>query len=131
MNKIKIFWLSALNFQLIIGFFTCYNFLYRHIIINNVLLFIFCVFVLSNILFFLAKRPKFESLKIFFSITISSLLLMFIFMEKRNISWNSSLFSDLLLIIPALIFYTITLLKLYITVPLLIVFEVFLRKNKS
>lgn len=130
MNKFNFFWLSILNIQLLIGFFTCYGFLHRHIIVNNVLTFMFFVLFLSNILFLLIKKIKLQSLKIFLCIMISSFLFMLIFMKKRSISWDLIFSFDFLLTLSALIFYTITLLKLYITTPLLIIYEIFI-KNKN
>jgi len=129
MNKIKFFWLSILNIQLLIGFFTSYSFLHRHIIIDNVLLFIFCIFISSNILFLLMSRIKLQSLKIFFSITVSSFLFMLLFMKKNNLSWEVIFSYDAFLMIAASIFYTVTLLKLYITTPLLVIYEVFFYKK--
>ena len=128
MNKINVFWLVALNIQLLIGFTTSYGFLNRHIIVNKVLLFMLFVLVASNVLYLLFKKIKIQSLRSFFSIVISSLVFMFVFMEKRSISLDSIFSFDFLLVVSALIFYTITLLKLYITTPILVFCEFYFKK---
>lgn len=60
----------------------------------------------------------------------SSFLFMLIFMKKRSVSWDLIFSFDFLLTVSALIFYTITLLKLYITTLLLIVYEIFIKNKK-
>lgn len=130
MNKINFYWLSILNIQLFIGFFASYGYFHRHLIIENVPIFMFCIFIFSNFLFLVIKKIKLQSLKIFFSITVSSFLFILIFMKKNNVTLDTISSNDALIIISTSLFYTILLLKLYIITPLLIFYELFIH-NKS
>ncbi len=64
MNKINFYWLSILNIQLFIGFSASYGYFHRHLIIENVPIFMFCIFIFSNFLFLVIKKIKLQSLKI-------------------------------------------------------------------
>lgn len=120
----KYFGLIVLNTQLIIGFSSFYSYLTRHIIVNNVFLYVVLVVIFSNLIFLGLKFIKFESIKSLLSIIISSVLLGLLFL-KFSKSEAHFVPKDLVIIF----LYLFVGLRLYITTPIAILIEVLLRRK--
>lgn len=130
MNALKYYGYLILNLQLMSGFIYSYHYLHRHIIIDHVMLFMILVVLFANLTFFISTFIKIQSFRSVFSIIISVICISIatIHFNRNGVDFN---FSDLLLII----LYSIIRLLLYITTPIAVCIELFLRwkinKNSS
>lgn len=122
MKTLKIFGWLTLNIQVLIGLIFSYHYLHRHIIIDNFLLFLILVLIFSNIFFGCLKFIKIYSLRAFISIVISAFCFVLIIVKFNRLEVEFNM-DDLLLIF----LYIIIRLLLYITTPVFLLFEIFLR----
>ena len=120
-NKNRIGWF-VLNFQLFIGILTTYDYLHRHLIVHNV--FAFCILVIfsSNLLFFLLKKIKYFSIRSYISILLSSLIMTLLIVKYNKPYITGYKPIEYLLVIG----YFTMIFKLYITMPLAVILEIFL-----
>lgn len=118
-------WL-ILYIQLIIGLFFSYGYLTRHLIVNNVAVFAILTIILSNLIFLILKGNNFYSIKAFFSILISGFIIAIPMMKynKPEASFEPIHYGLVL-------GYLIIILKLYITTPVAIAIELFLKWKKK
>jgi hypothetical protein len=100
-----------LNIQLLFGFSTSYGYLNRHLIVNNVI-------------FFLFRCIKYIGINSFISIAFASVLMALIILKinKPEIELRPV---DCALVMR----YLIIILKLYITAPTVLIMEILLKKK--
>lgn len=111
--------------QLIIGLIYSYSYFHRHLIVNKVLLFCVAVVGLSNLLFFLFSKIKYFSIRSFLSVIISSVVLtvLFTILNRDSVQFEAI---DLVLIS----LYLVLRLLLFITTPIAMLIEAYLRYRK-
>ncbi|AMW80328.1 hypothetical protein AMD27_03865 [Acinetobacter sp. TGL-Y2] len=111
--------------QLLIGLIYSYSYFHRHLIVNKVLLFCVAVVGLSNLLFFLFSKIKYFSIRSFLSIIISSVVLtvLFTILNRDSVQFEAI---DLVLIS----LYLVLRLLLFITTPIAMLIEAYLRYRK-
>lgn len=115
----------VLNIQLLLGLVYSYSYFHRHLIVDNVFLFCVAVIALSNLLFFLFKKITYFSIRSFLSILISSGLLTVLFTI-----WNRESVQFEVLDFALILLYLVLRLLLYITTPVAMLFEAYLRYQK-
>lgn len=115
-----------LNLQLIIGFGFSFDYLARHLIVNNVAVFAIATFIFSNLTYLVFKGNILYSIKAFFSILISSLIVAVLVMK-----FNKPDTSFELIHFGLILGYLIIILKLHITTPIAIAIELFLKWKKK
>ncbi|ENX53062.1 MULTISPECIES: hypothetical protein [Acinetobacter] len=115
---------GLLNLQLTIGFAYSYDYFHRHIIVDHVLAFTLLVIFIANLFFFFTKFIKNYSLRAFISIIFSSVLVSILFIQLNREDANF-IVSDVLLLFG----YMMLRMLLYITTPIALVVEFFLKKN--
>lgn len=117
--------LIVLNIQLLLGLVYSYSYFHRHLIVDNVFLFCVAVIALSNLLFFLFKKITYFSIRSFLSILISSGLLTVLFTI-----WNHESVQFEVVDFAIILLYLVLRLLLYITTPVAMLFEAYLRYQK-
>lgn len=113
-----------LNSQLFIGFSTSYAYLNRHLIIDNVIIYMLATIFFSNFIFFIFRCIKYICIYSFISIIISSVLMALIIL-KFNQPGIALKPIDFALVMA----YLIVILKLYITMPIALIIEILLKKK--
>ena len=121
-DKYKIGWV-VLNIQLLIAVVTAYSLFSRHVIIDNTIVYFIFVVCFSNLLFLLLQKIKYFSIRSFISILVSALLMILLFLKynKPEMPWLEPMHYVLAII------YIVIVFSLYITTPLAIILEIFLR----
>lgn len=115
----------VLNIQLLIGLAYSYDYFHRHLIVDRVLLFSIAVIALANLLFFIFKKIKFFSLRSLLAILISSfsMTVVFTILNRDSVQFEAI---DLILIL----LYLVLRLLLFITTPIAMLIEAYLRYRK-
>ena len=129
MKNLALLGWCLLNIQLIVGFTYSYDFLHRHIIINNVLPFILLVFIFSNLLFHILQFIKLYSLRAFIVIICSASLMaiLIITVNEKGVALTKDNIINLVESLFILMLGSIFQLLLVITTPVTVVIELFAR----
>lgn len=116
----------VLNIQLSIGFYVSFNFINRALIKENFSVYIILVFICSNLLFLMMHKLKYFSIRAFFSIIVSSFIIAVILIKFNNPTVNLKPVEYALIL-----GYLLVIFKIYITTPIAIAIEFFLKWKKK